>query len=136
MWHSWFVAGLMAGGGPCGVAAQVPALLGHQGRVLVSGSPFDGTGRFKFALVNAGATTTYWRNAPDGNGDGQPDQAVTLVVTRGLYSVALGDTSLLQMAALAPSALDAEAVFLRVWFDDGTHGFQRLDPDHRVTSVG
>ncbi|MDD2455528.1 MAG: right-handed parallel beta-helix repeat-containing protein [Kiritimatiellae bacterium] len=35
-------------------AAQVPHLINYQGRVAVSGVNFDGTGHFKFALLDAG----------------------------------------------------------------------------------
>ena len=44
--------------------AQVPQLLNYQGRVAV-GNPavnFDGSGQFRFALVNAAGNTTYWSN--------------------------------------------------------------------------
>ena len=40
------------------VSADVPHLLNYQGRVAVSGTNFDGTGQFKFALVNGGSSTT------------------------------------------------------------------------------
>ncbi len=111
-------------------------MLNHQGRVTVEGVLHHGTGQFKFALVNDGATQTYWRNAPDSDADGEPDQAVGLEVRRGLYSVLLGDTSLPHMAALPPAVFEQPVVFLRVWFDDGSHGSQRLAPDQRLASVG
>ena len=34
--------------------AQVPSMIGYQGRVSANGSNFNGTGLFKFALVNGG----------------------------------------------------------------------------------
>ena len=37
---------------PC--LGQVPGILSCQGRVTVSGTNFDGTGQFKFALVDGG----------------------------------------------------------------------------------
>ena len=37
--------------------AQVPSMIGYQGRVSVSGTNFTGTGLFKFALVNGGTPT-------------------------------------------------------------------------------
>ena len=40
------------------VSADVPHLLNYQGRVAVGGTNFDGTGQFKFALVNGGSSTT------------------------------------------------------------------------------
>ena len=73
--------------------SQVPNLVSYQGRVAVGTVNFDGTGQFKFALVNTNGSTTYWSNSPDTSpADGVPDNAVTLTVTKGLYSVLLGDT--------------------------------------------
>lgn len=116
--------------------AAVPPLLHYQGRVLVDGRVFDGIGRFKFALVNADGSQTWWRNAPDGNADGEPDAAVEITVTRGLYALLLGDTALTHMAALPPTALDQGETWLRVWFSDGTGTFERFVPDHRVAAAG
>ena len=42
--------------------AQVPQLLNYQSRVTAGGINFDGTGAFKFALVNAAGDTAYWSN--------------------------------------------------------------------------
>lgn len=116
--------------------AQVPALLNYQGRIAVGTSAFEGTGQFKVALVNNGATQVYWLNSADANSDGQPDNAVSVTVTDGLYSLLLGDTSLANMAALPASAFSNSEVYLRVWFNDGVNGFELLTPDQRIASVG
>lgn len=126
---------------PSTLRAQVPQLLNYQGRITV-GVPavnFDGPGVFKFALVNGDASSVYWSNAPDTTpADGVPDAAVTLTVTKGLYSVLLGDTSLGANMAAIPNTVFANAdVRLRVWFDDGTaNGSQLLTPDQRIAAVG
>jgi hypothetical protein len=111
--------------------------MSHQGRVAVNGLNFDGSGQFKFALVNANGSTTYWSNAPDTSpADGEPDGAVLLTVTKGLYSVMLGDASLPNMNTL-PAAVFANAdLRLRVWFNNGTLGFQQLSPDQRIAPNG
>ncbi len=103
---------------------------------MVRGASFDGTGQFKLALVNADGSAVYWRNAPDANADGEPDAAVALAVNRGIYSVAIGDTSLANMAALPATVFTNNAVLLRLWFNDGATGFQRLTPDQRIAAVG
>ena len=44
-------------------SAQVPKMINYRGRVAV-GDPavnFDGTGEFKFALVNEDGSASYWR---------------------------------------------------------------------------
>jgi N-acetylneuraminic acid mutarotase len=116
--------------------AEIPALLSYQGRIVVGRTAFDGTGQFKLALVNNGASEVYWRNAADANNDGEPDQAVSVPVLKGLYGLMLGDTSLANMAVLPPTAFSNSEVYLRVWFNDGINGFQLLSPDKRIASVG
>ncbi len=218
------LSGLLAAALLCIPAtAQVPQLLNYQGRVAVGGLNFDGTGQFKFALVDGGTNTsrqataapvvtvgfitsvtvidggagytsaptatvrdikgggsgarlrpevsggavtaitvldagsgytafasvevsapppnivyqTFWGNAPDtAPADGEPDAAVSLPVTKGLYSVLLGDAAPGNMAALPAGVFANPDVRLRVWFNDGTHGFQQLAPDARIAAVG
>ena len=117
-------------------AAQVPGLLNYQGRISMGTTAFEGTGQFKLALVNGDASQTHWRNAADANNDGEPDSSVSVSVSRGLYSLMLGNTTLANMAVLPPGVFVNNAVFLRVWFNDGVGGFQRLIPDQRVSSAG
>lgn len=117
------------------VQAQVPGILSFQGRITVNNSPFSGTGQFKFALVNAAGTNTFWSN--DGT-SGEPAASVSLPVSGGLYSVLLGDTSIPGMTQSIPARIFAENsdVRVRVWFNDGTNGSQLLTPDQRIASVG
>ena len=114
--------------------AEAPALLNYQGRLAVGAFVFEGTGEFKFALVNAEGSQTYWRNAVDDDHNGEPDNAVSLVINRGLYSVLLGDTNLAHMAMLPAEVFTNSALYLRVWFNDRVNGFQVLNPDQRVTA--
>lgn len=118
------------------VQAQVPNVLNYQGRVAVGAVNFDGTGQFKFALVNANASTTYWSNDGTSTAGGQPAAAVPLTVTKGLYSLLLGDTTLANMTAVPASVFANPDVRLRVWFSDGVNGFQLMTPDQRVAAVG
>jgi len=118
------------------IAAQVPNLINYQGRVAVGTVNFDGTGEFKFALVNTTGSTTYWSNDGTSTAGSQPTAAVTLGVTKGLYSVHLGDTGLANMTAIPASVFTNADVRLRVWFNDGVNGSQLLTPDHRIAAVG
>ncbi len=116
-------------------SAQVPQIIGYQGRVLASGTNFTGTGQFKFALVNATGTTTHWSH--DGTATGEPATALALTVTDGLVSVLLGDTTITGMTtAIAPSVFASTDVRLRIWFSDGTAAFQQLAPDQRLAAAG
>ena len=120
-----------------GAGAQVPHLINYQGRVTVASQNFNGPGLFKFALVNGGPTTAYWVNSGAPGPLVEPPNAVSLPVSRGVFSVTLGDTSVGNMQAI-PSTVFADhaEVWLRVWFNDGTHGFQALLPDQRIGAVG
>ena len=119
---------------PC-TAHAVPALLNHQGRVAVNGVNFEGTGHFKFALVNTNGTVTYWSNNGTSTSGSQPTAAVSLTVIRGLYAVLLGDTSLANMSAVPVAVFDNADVRLRVWFNDGANGFQLITPDQRLAAA-
>lgn len=115
---------------------QVPGLLNYQGRVLTDGTPFNGTGQFKFALVNGDGSVTHWSNDGTSNAGSAPSAAVGLPVVQGNYTVLLGDTNLAHMTAVSASVFTNADVRLRVWFNDGTHGFELLAPDQRIAAVG
>jgi hypothetical protein len=116
--------------------AQVPQLINYQGRVAVGAVNFNGSGQFKFALVNGDGTESYWSNDGTSAAGSEPTAAVSLTVTNGLYSVLLGDTSLANMMPIPPSVFANGDVHLRVWFDDGVNGSQLLTPDQRIAAVG
>jgi hypothetical protein len=117
--------------------AQVPQIMNYQGRVVVGTTNFDGSGQFKFALVNAAGTTTYWSNDGTSSAGSQPTHAVSLTVTKGLYSVLLGDTTIANMSSAIPATVFTNSdVRLRVWFNDGTNGSQLLAPDQRISAAG
>ena len=118
-------------------SAAVPQLVAYQGRVAVGTVNFDGAGQFKFALITtAGATVSFWSNDNTSVSGSQPTAFVTLTVTKGLYSVLLGDTSLTNMTVIPASVWTNADVRLRVWFNDGTTGFQQLTPDQRLAPNG
>jgi len=116
--------------------AQVPGIISHQGKVTVGSTNYTGTGLFKFAFVNAAGDTTYWSNDGTSSGGAEPVAAVSLAVAHGIFSVTLGDTNVANMTQTIPaSAFSTDAVYLRVWFNDGVNGSQLLTPDRRITSV-
>lgn len=120
---------------PGSLRAVPPAMIAHQGRLLVEGVNFTGEGKFKFALVDAAGATTFWSNDGTSVGGEMPAQAVTLNLDKGYYSVMLGDTSLANMAPLGPSMIGASDVRLRVWFSTGADDYEQLTPDQRLASV-
>lgn len=117
-------------------SAGVPKIIHYQGRVTVGGNPFTGTGSFRFALVNGTGSASYWSHDGTSAGGSEPTSAVSLPVVNGRFMVPLGDTTLTNMAALDAAVFTHEDVRVRVWFDDGSNGSERLVPDQRITSVG
>ena len=114
---------------------QVPALMSYQGHLAVNGISFTGPGQFKFALVSADGSHLYWQNAADANNDGQPDTNVLVNLSAGLFSLFLGDTNLTGMGVLPISVFTNGPLSLRIWFNDGSHGFQQLSPDQHLASA-
>jgi len=106
-----------------------PTSVLYQGYVTVEGSPYDGTGYFKFAVVNAAGNTTYWSNDGTSTGGSQPSASVALSVECGYFTVLLGDTSLSGMSrTLTPSVFASSGRRLRVWFATSASGtFTQLD---------
>ena len=126
---TWIIAFLSL---PWQAAAQVPNVLSYQGRVAVDGVNFDGSGQFKFALVNTDGSVSYWSNDGTSTAGSEPTGAVPLAVTKGHYSVLLGEG----MTAIPASVWLNADVRLRVWFDDGVNGSQLLTPDQRLAPNG
>ena len=118
-------------------AQVIPQLINYQGRVAVGTPPvnFEGNGQFKFALVQGTGSTLLWKN--DGSpGNTEPSAAVSLTVTKGLYSVLLGDTLIPNMVAIPTSVWANPDVRLRIWFNNGPNGSELLSPDQRLAPTG
>ncbi len=117
---------------------EIPEIINHQGRVTVSGVNFDGTGDFKFALVDAAGTSTFWSHDGTSAGGGEPVGSISLTVDKGLYSVGLGNGASPFFMDNIPASIFEEnsEVFLRIWFREGANPFEQLSPDQQITSVG
>src|SRR4051812_44190781 len=81
---AWILAASLSAADP------IPGVLDYQGRIDVNGTPFTGSGHFKFALVDAAGSVTYWSNDGTSVAGGEPTADVTVTVSAGLYSIALG----------------------------------------------
>lgn len=134
-WVALGLTGLLSSA--AGRAQQVPALLHYQGVVSVDGQPFTGLGQFKFALISPDGTTTLWSNDGTGVAGAEPVAAVVREVNNGFYSLALGDVAIANMRPV-PAAIFVSRpdLHLRLWFNDGVKGFQRLLPDRALGAVG
>lgn len=135
-----FVTVLVVLSCPGTAGAQVPGIMGYQGRVTINGTNVTGTVAFKFALITSndtGEVTLWSHNGTGTNGAAPEDPGVELSVTRGLYACNLGDTNLVNMTRpVTPDVFSVPEVFLRVWVDDGESGFLRMTPDIRIAAVG
>src|ERR1044071_2062747 len=116
--------------------AQVPQLINFQVRVAVDGINFNGSGQFKFALVNGDGSATYWNNDGSGVGAQEPALAVTIPVSPGLSSVLPRAAPPTNMTPIPATVFTNGDVRLRIWFNDGTNGFEQLSPDQRIAAVG
>jgi hypothetical protein len=136
----WVVgtAGAGAADGPA-LSAATPALINYQGIIEVDDQPYQGTGYFKFAIVDAATgdgTTNHWAN--DGTASGEPASGVPLPVSDGLFNVLLGDTSLTGMTQpVDATAFVSADTYLRVWFSSsgGAGTYEAVEPNQRVASV-
>ena len=117
---------------PLGGAPQV---VSYQGQVTVGGTPYTGTGNFKFAVVDQAGTTSYWSNDGTSTGGSQPANAVTLAVSGGLFNVLLGDTSLANMTVLPATVFGNTSSYLRVWFSSDGTAYTQLSPDRRIAAA-
>ena len=113
--------------------AQVPQMINYQGRVVVDGTNYHGTGQFKFALVDGSGSASFWSNDGTSTNGSEPTASVALTCNKGLFSVALGDTA--TMPSVPPSVFENSDVRIRTWFSDGG-GFELLSPDQRIVAVG
>ena len=77
--------------------------------------------------------TTYWSNDGTSVAGSPPAAAATVGVSNGLFNVVLGDSTLSNMATIDASVLMQMNLQLRIWFDDGVHGFAALDPVQNLT---
>ncbi|PYK00107.1 MAG: hypothetical protein DME23_08145 [Verrucomicrobia bacterium] len=118
------------------LCAQVPQLINFQGRVAVDGVNFNGSGEFKFALVNGDGSSSFWSNDGSSANGNEPSNAVPIAVSQGLYAVLLGDATLTNMTPISAAIFTNSDVRLRIWFNDGANGFQQLSPDQRIAAVG
>lgn len=120
--------------GTAGLHAQGPACVNYQGRIVRSGTNFDGVALFKFKLLDPSGTTAFWSNDGTGGGGAEPALAVPIPVSRGLFTARLGDTNLSNMATLPIAVFTNADLRLRLWIDSGS-GSEQITPDQPLGSV-
>ena len=76
---------------------------------------------------------TFWSNDGTSVAGSAPTAAASVGVTNGLFTVALGDTTLANMTAISASLFTQPNLQLRIWFNDGVNGFSVLSPVQNLT---
>ncbi len=109
---------------------EVPQRISYQGLIAKGGTNFTGDAHFKFALVNASGSQTFWSNDGTSVSGSQPSDSVALSVKKGGIGVMLGEG----MAPVSQSVSSQNDLRLRVWVDVG-EGFELLTPDQPIGSV-
>jgi hypothetical protein len=107
----------------------------YEGRVKIEGTPFDGTGQFKFAIVNTSGSVSMWSNDGTSSDGQEPTGFISLPVNDGVFNVTIGDTTLGMDEINGSIFYSQTPLKLRIWFNDGTHGFQQLNPDHNLVNI-
>lgn len=112
------------------------SMFNYQGRVLVQGYPYNGPGRMKTAIIATSGTAeiSLWSNDGASQAGSEPTGSFAVTVTGGVFDVMLGDPDA-GMNALPAILLNRDdELKVRVWFNDGSHGFQQLAPDRRLSN--
>ena len=143
-YSSFPVAVTITGGGGSGATAEAYTSLSAFGTITTvvvtnGGSGYTSPPTVVIAPPPPTYAITLWSHSNLSFAGSEPLGApVPLQVTKGLYSVLLGDTSLPGMTQPIPASVWTNPdVRLRVWFSDGTpNGFQLLTPDQRLAPYG
>ena len=113
---------------------SVPATFTYQSSIYVDDEPFDGTGYFKVAIVDA-TGATLWSNDGTSVDGSEPANSVSIAVNEGIFEVPLGDTTIPGMGPIDLLTLDTDnTLYVHSWFSDGSHGFSEFTPPIKVTS--
>ena len=117
-------------------AQAAPPFVTYAGQVASGGQPFNGTGQFKFAFVNADANVTYWSHDGTSTAGSEPTAYISVPVNGGYYSILLGNTAMSGMGAINPAIFKTYSdIHLRVWFTDGVAAFEEMAPHRPFASV-
>lgn len=111
--------------------AATPNLLRCNARVSAAGQLFTGTGRWKVVLLDGSGASLWSHDGTSVNGQA-PASFFTAAVLKGQTTLLLGDAG---MTALPSAAFTQSGLKLRLWFSDGSRGFQQLVPDQIVQPV-
>lgn len=118
---------------------EIPSKINYQGYIKSNGSPYTGTGYFKFSIIDSptSPSTNYWTNDGSSPSAGSaPTSAVSTTVTDGVFNIILGNTSLTNMTTIGANIFaDNQSTYLRVWFSEDGSSFTLLTSGREFVSV-
>jgi hypothetical protein len=79
---------------------------------------------------------TYWSNDGSSVAGSEPIASVSLPVLKGLFSCQLGDVAVSNMLPIPSSVFLQSNLRLRIWFNDGAKGWQKLSGEPKVAGLG
>jgi hypothetical protein len=127
----------ISGGGGSGASAQATISGGavNSLSIISPGSGYTSTPAVTIGAPPADITyVTYWSNDGTSSAGSEPTNAVSISVIDGLFTVALGDTTVANMTAIPAAVfLEESNLQLRIWFNDGVNGFVALSPVQNLT---
>ena len=127
-----------SGGGGSGASAQATVSAGSVTgiTVLTPGSSYSSAPTVTVAAPPPNFFyTNFWSNDGTSVNGSEPAAAVNAVVSNGLFTVVLGDTTLANMSAIPASVFAQSGLQLRIWFSDGVNGFAALSPLQNLTPI-
>jgi protein-disulfide isomerase len=129
------LAALLAGA-PLFAFAQDATTLRYEGRIKVAGKPYSGPGLFFFSVENSKGEI-FWTSGdyPFRGSTNNPANAIKIPVTDGTYEVRLGSAMAGMPALNAQTLMNANGPRLKVWFNDGVHGWQPAGSEVPLDSV-
>jgi hypothetical protein len=127
------------GGGGTGAMATATISTGVVTAVTITpggnGSGYTSTPNVTIAPPPPDYTyTTYWSNDGTSVAGSEPSASISAGVTNGLFTVALGDTTIAKMTAISAALFGQPNLQLQIWFNDGTNGFAELSPLQNLTA--
>ena len=118
------------------VYSDALVVLEYEGRLSISGKPFSGIGQFQFILLNDAGEVRWKSKGCESSPRNEVVPGNGLVVQEGRYSLRIGDPSLGHPGLPATVVSGPEALWLRVLFNDGEHGWHHAGTDLPLGALG
>ncbi len=129
----------LTGGGGSGASATASLIDGAVTGFTITSPGFGYTSAPTVSVASPPeptATTnyiTYWSNDGSSVAGSEPVASVSLPVSKGLFSIGLGDDNIANNQNIPQDVFEKPELRLRIWFNDGAKGWQRITPDAKIS---